>query len=270
MINDSFRLRYKTIPAAISIQASCYNTPLHNHEEIEVLIVDKGTSSVRIGAETLTARAGDLIFIDPMEIHSVTVEENAEYMHRCICFEPSLIFDKKISDGIKNGRLHLPMRLTEKEYPQVFALCCKMFETISNEDAASSIEAPAYISLIIGFFVRNSLLKKGTPEIKDTVCKNILEYVHNHFAENISSKTAAEALFLNQNYFCRKFSKNFGMSFSAYLNIYRISVSRKLLEDGKSVSDTAFECGFADPMYFSRCFKKYVGILPSEYRKKSI
>lgn len=270
MINDSFRLRYKNIPAAVSVQNDFCQTPLHNHRETEVLIIDKGVSTVRIGSEYITCRAGDLIFIGPMEIHSVTVEEKCDYAHRCICFENSLIFDKKIAAGIQSGNLHFPRRLSVSDYPELFLLCTKVFDGIYHENVASGVEVPAYLGLIIGVFVRNGLLEKREKDFCDTVCESVLDYVHEHFAECISSKSAAEALSFNQSYFCRKFSKNFGMSFSAYLNMYRVSLSRQMLEAGKSVSDTAFECGFSDPMYFSRCFKKYIGILPSEYRKKSI
>lgn len=267
MINDSFRLRYKNIPAAVSVQNDFYQTPLHNHREIEILIIDKGASTVRIGDEHISCCAGELVFVSPMEIHSVRVDEKSEYCHRCVCFDTSLIFDEKIADGIKSGHLHLPRHLNKTDYPEPFGLCEKIFEKVEDENIASRVEVPAYIGIVIGYFIRNGLLEKCDNDIRDTVCESILDYVHKHFAENITSKTAAEAFSFNQSYFCRKFSKNFGMSFSAYLNMYRVSVSRKMLEDGKSVSDTAFECGFSDPMCFRRYFKKYVGILPSEYQK---
>lgn len=272
MIDDSFRLRYKNVPAAISVQKGFGKTLLHNHGEVEMLMIDKGTSYVRAGGETYLCSAGDLIFINPMEIHSVTVNEDREYMHRCICFECSLISDKKVADGLKNGHLHLPGYSKSGENAELFRLADSLFRALENEKAAFDIEAPAYVSLIIAYLINHGLLiKKEHISRADKFCENALGYVHEHFCDNITSKDAANALSFNQSYFCRRFQKNFGMSFSAYLNMYRVSVSKRLLEDdGKSISDIAFECGFSDPLYFSRCFKKHMGMLPSAYRKKSI
>lgn len=272
MINDSFRLRYKNVPAAISVQMGFGKTLLHNHGEIEILLIEKGMSDVRAGGETYLCSAGDIILVNPMEIHSVTVNEDYEYMHRCICFECSLISDKKIAEGLKNGELQLPGHLKSSENAELFRLADSLFAVLENERKAFGIEASAYVSLIIAYLINRGLLvKKEHISGADKFCESALDYVHKHFCDNITSKDAANALSFNQSYFCRRFQKNFGMSFSAYVNMYRVSVSRKLFEDdGKSISDIAFECGFSDPLYFSRCFKKHMGILPSEYRKKSI
>lgn len=272
MIEDSFRLRYKKVPAAISVQLGFGRTLLHNHGEIELLMIDKGISHVRAGRETYLCSAGDIILVNPMEIHSVTVDEECEYMHRCICFECSLISDKKVAEGLKNGRLQLPGHLKSGENAELFRLADSLFLALENEREAFDIEALAYVSLIMAYLINHGLLiKREHTSREDKFCEAALDYVHKHFCDNITSKDAANALSFNQSYFCRRFQKNFGMSFSAYVNMYRVSVSKKLFEDdGKSILDIAFECGFSDPLYFSRCFKKHMGILPSEYRKKSI
>ena len=74
---------------------------------------------------------------------------------------------------------------------------------------------------------------------------NVINYVENHYAEQISSNDLSSALGFNQSYFCRNFKKNFGMSFSSYLNSYRISKSRKFLEEGgKTITQIAYDVGF--------------------------
>lgn len=266
MLNDSFRLRYKNIPAAITRQTEFYATPLHNHSEAEVLIIEKGSSKVRIGDEIHSCGRGDVVFINPMEVHSVTVDEGREYTHRCICFDCSMISDEKTAEKLKNGQLSFSGGIIRDN--EFFCICDRLYSAIEDESDASFIEAPSYIGLIIAFFYKKGLIKKNTNlSNRDRFCGAVLEYVHGHFFENITSKTAAEHMSFNQNYFCRRFSKSFGMTFSTYLNMYRVSVSRTLLENGKSISDSAYDCGFSSPIYFSKCFKKYIGILPSEYQK---
>lgn len=58
------------------------------------------------------------------------------------------------------------------------------------------------------------------------------------------------------------------MNFTEYVKNYRIEISKKLLKDtNKNISEIAYETGFADARYFSKQFKKTVGIKPTEYRK---
>ena len=72
-------------------------------------------------------------------------------------------------------------------------------------------------------------------------------------------------------YIRRLFLKETGLSPNDYMNNLRIEKAKKLLAYNKhelSVSDISEQCGFKDPFYFSRLFKKNTGETPSEYRKK--
>lgn len=272
MINNSFRLRYKNIPAATSFQNDFYDTPLHSHEEFEILIISSGASTVRVGEKTYTCREGDIIFINPMEIHSVAPDKSAPYAHKCICFDASLIIDKSISDNFKNEVIRLNRHIPKNNPHNVFLTNCavNIFDILHSGAETLYMEVSSYISLIFSYMLKNNLTKKR--EIKtDRFYTSVLTFISEHFTENITSKQAAASMHFNQSYFCRRFRGEFGMSFSEYLNIFRIMHARQLLEDEKcKIKDIYFECGFSDPIYFSRCFKKYVGILPSAYRKKSI
>lgn len=116
--------------------------------------------------------------------------------------------------------------------------------------------------------MKNNLTDKPQKKSKDEIfCKKALKYIDEHYFEDISSKEASYTLSYNQCYFCRTFKKNFGRSFSSYLNFYRISKARAFLENSeKSITEIALECGFNTPSYFSKRFKSELGILPSEYR----
>ena len=68
-------------------------------------------------------------------------------------------------------------------------------------------------------------------------------------------------------YFVRVFHEVTGESFVKYLNKVRCDYAKQLLlNSDKPISRICEECGFFAPSYFSRTFKKYVGVLPSEYR----
>jgi AraC-like DNA-binding protein len=58
------------------------------------------------------------------------------------------------------------------------------------------------------------------------------------------------------------------MSIGDYIRNIRIDYAKELLLQGDNISDTAYATGFADPNYFSKCFKKQTGKTPSEWVKE--
>lgn len=69
---------------------------------------------------------------------------------------------------------------------------------------------------------------------------------------------------------CRLFRSQFGVSPIAYVNAVRIARARRLLADPQlSVAQVAFEAGFSDASYFTRVFRRCVGVCPSRYLYES-
>lgn len=271
MLDDSFKVRYKSVPIAISEQNHFLPTKLHNHSEFEILFINKGSCTVCVASKEYYAKAGDLIFINPMEVHEVIVNSDKPYAHQCICFDISVIMNSRISDGLKNectSIIHI-IRGNSEHSECLKKLFGKVFSEFKCENKTFAMEITAYITLMFSYLLKNSLVdeKRANPK-ESKFCSDILAYINEHYNEKITSKQVADECFFNHSYFCRKFKENFGMSFSAYLNIYRISVARTMLEENaESVSKISEMCGFDTPTYFSKCFKNYVVVLPIEYKK---
>ena len=273
MIDDKFRLNYKSVPLATFETADIYgynDTSLHNHYEFEILLITEGCSSVKINDVVYDVEKDDMIFINPFEIHSVSADREKPYSHCCVCFDYMLIIDKRITEAFRTKNLHITPIIKGDNPAQPFLKECFIDIMKLYEDGGeySDTQITAYLSLMFTHLMKNSLTKKEPPMSGNTAfCATVLAYVKSHYRENITSGQLAEAISHNHSYFCRKFTKNFGQSFSEYLTMYRLSVSKKYLEEGiENISEIAFLCGFSSHTYFSRCFKKYVGILPSEYR----
>ena len=271
MLDDSFRMRYKSVPAAISEQNDFSSTKLHNHKEFEILLINSGSCTIRIANNEYFALAGDMVFINPMEVHGVTVNSDKPYSHQCICFDLSLIMNSRMSDDLKNGSIgitHIIKRSTVHN-ARLKDLFQNIFSEFEYESQTFAMEIAAYLTLMFSCLIRNSFtyVNYETPKEKG-FCGDVMEYINGHYTEKVTSKKIADAFYLNHSYFCRKFKENFGVSFSAYLNRYRMSVARALLEENsENITEISYMCGFDTPTYFSKCFKKHFGVLPSEYKK---
>lgn len=94
-----------------------------------------------------------------------------------------------------------------------------------------------------------------------------IDYITEHFAENLTIQQAANEVNFSPTYFSRIFKKETGHGFVSYLTFVRIQKAVWLLRHtDQTIEKIAFEQGFNTPNYFSTIFKKVVGLSPSEYR----
>lgn len=111
-----------------------------------------------------------------------------------------------------------------------------------------------------------SEVSQATPTIRI-----VKRYITEHYMEEISLSTAAQVVNLSPVYLSRLFKKEEGINFLDYVNQYRIDVAKKFLCDiNYNVLEAADLSGFKNTRYFSKIFKKAVGITPSEYRKRHL
>ena len=94
-----------------------------------------------------------------------------------------------------------------------------------------------------------------------------LSYIQNNYSRKISLTSVAEHVGLSSGYLCRIFKEETSVSINAYINSLRMTKAAELLKDNNSyIKEVAISVGFEDQLYFSRQFKRYYGVTPSEYR----
>ncbi len=96
-----------------------------------------------------------------------------------------------------------------------------------------------------------------------------INYVETHFQEKIAAKTVAALCSMSVYTFSRTFHQEHHQTFREYLTQHRMKQARALLANPNiSITDTAQLCGFADLSRFSRLFRRYSGLTPSQFQKK--
>lgn len=93
------------------------------------------------------------------------------------------------------------------------------------------------------------------------------EFIRRNYRYDISMQDAARAVNYSETYFCKMFKQRYGRSFTAYLTEYRMREAKKmLLQPTVNVREVGEKVGYSDATYFSRVFRKHIGMSPSEYR----
>ena len=108
--------------------------------------------------------------------------------------------------------------------------------------------------------------------VGNPVVFQIKEYIHKNYAvPSLSVPDVSEYVHLSSSYVCTIFKNETGQTLNQYLTDYRIKMSKQFLSDPRyKIADISSKVGYSDGNYYSKTFKKIVGLSPSEYREKML
>lgn len=117
-----------------------------------------------------------------------------------------------------------------------------------------------------------TLRRTQVPPIQEKHRKAVqfmIEYVHKHYAEDITLEQLASQLYISKNYLNQLFKKVTGETFTNYVIRVRIEKAKALLLDGSYlIYEVSEMVGYQNVPYFSTLFKKHCGVSPSELMKR--
>lgn len=114
----------------------------------------------------------------------------------------------------------------------------------------------------------NWISQRQTPPGHLTLTQRVEAIVEESLGDiDFSLNVVAGKLFISPNYLRQLFKEESGQTFTEFLTAKRMAKAKLLLGNPNTrIRDAAEQCGYADPRYFSSCFKKYYHMIPSEYQ----
>lgn len=92
-----------------------------------------------------------------------------------------------------------------------------------------------------------------------------LDYIHQHLNMPLTLQTVSQAINVSASYLCQLFRRELNTTFATYVLHQRILLAHSLLQNTDyAIQEIALRCGFKTAAYFSTCYKKVTGHLPSE------
>lgn len=274
MFFEDFKSRYTTIPVAALnksnkdiVLKNDFSTLPHMHKEMEIITVLKGRARFHIDSLDYDIKQGDVVLVSPYQIHHATIFAGEEYDRCCICFDLDLLYDKKLNSDLENGIITTENIINDPHCAELVKEACL---AKVNEEKGWEFKVIGNLSKLFGilkeknlFSISNSLLQAKMQN------RLIIGFVSENFNKSISSKSVADALHIDGSYFCRLFKSNFGCNFQDYLSRYRIEKAKTMLKNSDlTVSEISESVGFNSFSYFTKCFREYTSLTPSQYRKK--
>jgi AraC-like DNA-binding protein/mannose-6-phosphate isomerase-like protein (cupin superfamily) len=256
--------------------------PPHWHEEYEFLVITKGTGTASLNTRTTHIAAGDILFINAGIVHSFRGEANDPLGFFALDFGRELLssygnddIQQKYISRQANGELIFRDHFRREDpvwecihapLEEIHALCAQNME--ENELLIKSDLLRIWHYLCRDAEATAFSLKKKNDE-KVLMIKQILQYIQESYAQNLTLSGLAERFHMSEGQFCRFFKSQISMTAIEYLNYYRIGVACDRLKEGTApISDIALECGYNNISYFNRTFRRYMHCTPGEYRER--
>lgn len=138
-----------------------------------------------------------------------------------------------------------------------------------DKSPLTELTSNKYITDIITLcFTENESLKMGEYTISAKI-RQIHEYISENYRQKISLEDLSDRFFISKYHLSREYKKFYGITLGNALASQRISHAKSMLRFSDDSIDTiALNCGFQDPGYFIKVFKRAENMTPLQYRKK--
>lgn len=116
-----------------------------------------------------------------------------------------------------------------------------------------------------------ALINSRSESHSNYIIERVKQVIENRFMEQLSITTLAEEVYLTPTYLCVLFKQATGQTVNEYITLVRIQHAKVLLSNPHiKLYDICYQVGYLSPSYFSKLFKKFYGLTPSEFREVSL
>lgn len=249
-----------------------YQMPLHWHLEYELILVLSGSFHLSIDGKQYLLEQGDSAWISDGAIHGGN-PENCVY--ECVVFDlAALLRDTPLcTKSAKEFLTHSNSYTGKLDRGSTNAqLADKIFEAMEKEQNGYEWVTVGLLWQLMGNMLKshnnNTALNYNQSRQQIAKLKAVLSYIRDNYESQITLEELAKIAGMSPRYFCRAFCAMTGKTPIAYLNYYRVECAGEFLKlTDKTITETAISCGFNDMSYFSKQFKRYKNLTPSQYRK---
>ena len=255
----------------------------HYHPELELVYIINGEGTRFVGDNIDRFESGDLVLLNSNLPHvwksdeeyfkpeskkmvaAIVIHFQIDFLGDQLWKVPEFLAINKLLESSRSGiSFHIPPLHPIKKLliniPNL-SLFERLLSLLTILDQLSAIEKQKNLSGIS--YIENSLQNKSERLDK------INNFIINNFKNEIQLEKVAAIANMTVASLCRYFKKKTRKTLTEFINEVRIGYACKLLIDGKySISEICYLCGYNNPSYFNRQFKKIIRLSPGQYLAK--
>jgi AraC-like DNA-binding protein len=235
---------------------------------IHYVISGKGVFSSQ--GEEYELGAGDSFVIEPEQLISYVSDETDPWHYCWIAFTGTQAAALVSSTGVNP----LQPIIHTKRNRHIPVLFRHIQQALRAKKANAQLKSIGYLHLLLGEYCEtlsaSTLAGVVTEAESDRIVQQAIHYLSTQYAEPITIELMAESLGYNRAYLSRMFKRHTKVTPVTFLLKLRVDKARLLLRERLelTIEQIASSVGFYDPLYFSKQFRRWYGVSPSEYRNQ--
>lgn len=241
----------------------------HWHQSMELLLVLQGEADVIVESEAYVLKEGDIILINPQQIHET---HGKGCILSMLQIKLSMFRGTDVQEHTRFLCNSSPYQNKER-FSNLLRLFARLIEINSTD---TPVDRTSLLTISCAYHIMHELMlnfyaEEGSVPVHSTDTlkrlKSITSYLEEHYKDDITLKSMAAQQFLSASYLSHFFEKNMNMTFSAYLSSIRLEhATQELLGTDHYIEDIAANNGFPNSRAFVSAFRKRYQTLPSQYR----
>lgn len=251
---------YENRTKPVEVWTEDYLRPMpHMHKELEIILVEKGSSSLIIDDSSKTISDGDIFVCFPNQVHCYESSTPGVYHLFTIASECCYGIRELLNNTVPDDNV-LCLGADDEIVKALYSaleFCGEFRETFQ----AGAINKA--VALILQKISVSQRTKKNTGTLQ-----NIIAYCTQNFTRELSLDDMADEMHLSKYHISHLLNDKLGISFNGYINMLRINYACEMLrKSDKSIANISEESGFGSIRTFNRVFSQVMNMTPCDYRK---
>lgn len=245
---------YKELPN--DIPAYRPNGRIDHH----MIFVERGQLTAQIGGRTVTAHKDEIVYFPPNVCQRYCYAAGADTLYYWVHFSGTKIGEFLSVFPFDHGVYRL------KRLPEYTGIIQDIIQKYDRREPGTAFYCHGQTQLLLTrmgqeIFAENAISRNAARAEK------IAAQLRSSPERDFNNRLLAECYGISQYHLIRTFKEETGCAPQKYRNLMRIERARQLLTDTElNINEISDMLGFADPLYFSRLFKRIVGVAPRVYR----
>lgn len=264
MIKGQFRIMRCTTAGVEAVAAATrHSFSRHTHEQYGIGVIHQGAQKSLSGRGMVEAGPGDMITVNPGEVHDGAPIGDAGRSWKMLYFDPSLIGAVTTDlqeQGERRDEFPRPV-IQDVRLAHQFE---RLFTAMTTTGIPSTIrQEEALLILLAGVFD-----EPGNPQRLPAIPRAIRrarDLIDDQPARAVTLEDLSRESGLSRFQVVRAFARATGMTPHAYLVQRRIDLARRMIAGGSSLAEAAIASGFADQSHMTRTFIRKYGLSPGAY-----
>ncbi|MCA6216758.1 AraC family transcriptional regulator [Ideonella sp. B7] len=237
----------------------------HVHEQFGVGCILRGSQRSASGRGQVQAQAGDLITVNPGEVHDGQPVGDAGRSWRMLYLDPAWLNTQ--AEDLSEGRHgHWEFSLPVLREPGLAVWFARLYRAFTDPGAGTgALAGEEALCTLLARLGHHRLAPQRLA--RPAGLQRARQLLDDASAESLSLATLAREAGLSRFHFLRAFAQATGLTPHAYQMQRRLGRARRMIAAGHRLADTAAACGFVDQSHLNRLFMRCYGLTPGRYRQ---